>query len=206
MLYASIDIETCGLDPERHKIIEIAAVVDDTANPKPLDTLPRFQALVRNYSGGHDDYLVSQYCLKMHADIWAELNTPFDQIEKLGLNIITEYAVMDKLRDFFLANGFKVEPGKNTVTVTVAGKNFASFDGRFLAKLNHSLPDKGKLKFHHRVIDPAAYFMRRDDEVVPDTNECLRRAGIKAESDHRALADAMNVVRLVRYGLSKEGQ
>ena len=37
MKYASIDIETTGLDPETCAIIEIGIILDDLAERKPVD-------------------------------------------------------------------------------------------------------------------------------------------------------------------------
>ena len=47
MIYVSIDIETTGVDPKIHDIVEFGAVIDDLANPQPLDKLPRFHALFK---------------------------------------------------------------------------------------------------------------------------------------------------------------
>lgn len=36
MKYVSIDIETTGLNPEVHQVIELAAVLEDTENLRPI--------------------------------------------------------------------------------------------------------------------------------------------------------------------------
>ena len=41
MLYCSIDIETTGLDPETCDIIQFAAVLDNLADPQPLENVSR---------------------------------------------------------------------------------------------------------------------------------------------------------------------
>lgn len=78
----------------------------------------------------------------------------------------------------------------------VAGKNFASFDLRFLRRLPN-----WNLKLFHRFIDPSMFYMHVGDDVPPSTDECLKRAGIQKMVEHDALADAYDVVRLVRKGI-----
>jgi inhibitor of KinA sporulation pathway (predicted exonuclease) len=53
------------------------------------------------------------------------------------------------------------------------------------------------------VIDPAILFWCPTDEKLPDTDACLKRAGLDLQTDHTALADARNVVRLMREGLKR---
>ena len=46
MRYVSIDLETTGLDAINNDIIEFGAVLDDLADMKPLEELPRFHAYI----------------------------------------------------------------------------------------------------------------------------------------------------------------
>ncbi len=54
----SIDIETTGLDPDVHQILEFAAVLENG------DT---FQAVIK-----HENYVLSPYCLRLHKDLLPE--------------------------------------------------------------------------------------------------------------------------------------
>jgi hypothetical protein len=65
MKYVSIGIETTGLDPAKHSIIEFAAVIDDLSKATPIQDLASFRALV--LPGDLDELIVSPYCARMHA-------------------------------------------------------------------------------------------------------------------------------------------
>lgn len=85
--------------------------------------------------------------------------------------------------------------------VQAAGKNFASFDARFLSRLPNF--DKA-IKFRHRILDPAILFWRPlEDERLPDSKTCYERAGINSKVAHTAVEDALAVVRLVRTGVKR---
>lgn len=83
----------------------------------------------------------------------------------------------------------------------VAGKNFASFDDRFLRKL----PEFGKFfRYRHRVIDPTILFWDPlMDDKLPDTKLCMERAGLAGEVAHNALDDAKIVVKLIHIGVGR---
>lgn len=51
MKYIALDIETTGLSPEDHQVLEIALVLNDLNNQKPLDSLPYTKLLVKPESG-----------------------------------------------------------------------------------------------------------------------------------------------------------
>jgi len=46
MKYISIDIETTGLDPENNQILSIGAIIEDTNNILPLESIPTFHAAI----------------------------------------------------------------------------------------------------------------------------------------------------------------
>ena len=46
MIYCSIDIETSGLDPEKHKVLSIGAIIEDTEKKLPFEEIPKFNAIV----------------------------------------------------------------------------------------------------------------------------------------------------------------
>jgi hypothetical protein len=85
----------------------------------------------------------------------------------------------------------------NLGCVTVAGKNFFAFDWNYLAPLFGD-------RICRRAIDPSIWFWNpAEDERVPSTGECLERAGLEPTGEHTALADAWDVIRLVRIGLER---
>lgn len=180
MKYVSIDIETTGLNPENCQVIEFAAVVDDLGDQKPLDKLPKFQTYVR-----HAHYQGEPFALAMHSAIFKKLSEfPDDDIiEADGL--------------FAAFSNFLTGPGdyQKTTKIVAAGKNFASFDLKFLSRL----PNKF-VSFHHRVLDPMMRFLSVKDVVPPSSQECLSRAGLSDVVAHTALEDALMVVQLMRAG------
>ena len=46
MVYISIDIETSGLDHEKHKVLSIGAIIEDTEKKLPYEECPKFNAIV----------------------------------------------------------------------------------------------------------------------------------------------------------------
>ncbi len=177
MRYASIDIETTGLNPDTCQILEIGIVIDDLE--QPINPIPPTLHLYIK----HDLIVGEPYALNMNAriiKILAENKLP---------NIVPEFKAESLIQDFLWTH-FPDKP-------TVAGKNFYGFDFRFINKVwKH-------LKFHHRAIDPASHFMRPDDETLPDLTTCLKRAEIQMHEGfqlHTAVDDAKAVIRLIRRG------
>ena len=138
MKYVSIDIETTGLDPETCQTIQIGAVIEDTNNLLPIEDLPRFKCLVE-----HPQYTGSPFALVMNRDILEQLG----ELERANkeeraeirkqYNILPEGLVAKSLGLWLLANGLG-DPESKTgqIRITVAGKNFATFDKLFLQKLS----------------------------------------------------------------------
>jgi hypothetical protein len=58
--------------------------------------------------------------------------------------------------------------------------------------------------FSHRCLDPAIlYFDPLLDSQLPDLKTCKERAGVPNPVSHEALADAMDVVHLLRKHFSR---
>jgi oligoribonuclease (3'-5' exoribonuclease) len=76
--------------------------------------------------------------------------------------------------------------------VTFVGKNVAGFDLRFF-------PEWVKQeRVHYRTLDVGSMCVEAADIVVPSLNVCLTRHGFGAGRDHTALADALDVARVLR--------
>ena len=194
--YVSLDIETTGLDDVSHLVLEIGAVIDDWKTP--VDELPSFRCYVDN----GDMIYGSAYALSMHPKILRYIATRGKESEEhvdiLALDEVAAYFV-GWLRD----NG--LDPEKHHLTM--AGKNFASFDRNFLK----NIPDWDKfVKSQHRVIDPGNLYWDPDvdRQGLPSTQTCMKRAGIPGGVAHTAVKDAIVVVQLVRewYRRRKEAQ
>lgn len=180
--YCSIDLETTGLDHTWCQILEVGAVIDDWISP--LDQLPRFHTYVLN-----DRIVGEPYALAMNADILKRI-ADRAKPENRDYAFVPPSQVMHCLKRFLQGNGLL--PGVQTVA---AGKNFARFDDRFLEKLD----GYHHLNLLHRCIDPGMFYWDpRRDKKPPSTEECLRRAGIDTDVQHDAIADSLDVIRLIR--------
>lgn len=198
MKYISIDIETTGLNPDVNQMIEFAAVLEDTENPLPVEGLPQLRILLP-----HDEYIINSYCIKLHSELFKTLGKlTYSEWETLGgdfysvrfSKIFVESYARKRLCKIFTswleANGYSDKK------IVVAGKNFNGFDANFL---KNYMPT---IKFHHRVLDPMALFIKSTDKLPPSLDECAKRAGVSFKEDgyHTALSDAMMVIELLREG------
>ncbi|GAB3300125.1 3'-5' exonuclease family protein [Hymenobacter tenuis] len=186
MRYISLDLETTGGRPLRHQILELAAVIEDTKNLRPLLELPVFRRVVR-----HPEYVGTAGALALNARLLEELARKEDNPE-----LCTPEELVPQLREFLLAHGFR--PDKHDcITVTMAGKNIASFDLGFLREL----PGYGTLvRAEPAMLDPAAFYLNwRKDSRLPTMQICKARAGFADDTvAHEAVADALDVVQLLR--------
>jgi len=189
MIYVSIDIETTGLDPKVHDIVEFGAVIDNLSNPLPIDKLPTYQAIFGKENG---NYTATPYCMSLHKRIW-------DALLKNEGNIMEITDLMYSFSNFLSRNGLPFDEKKQRYDVTVAGKNFGSFDWPFLKEKIPAGKAWAGVHFRHRYIDPAIlYFDPKVDTEMPNMELCLGRAGIKEEVTHGAVPDALQVVKLIR--------
>lgn len=186
MRYISLDLETSGGRPQHHQILELAAVVEDTRKLKPLPDLPSFRRVVR-----HPEYVGTAGALALNARLLAELARKEPNPE-----LCTPEELLPQLREFLLAHGFKPDK-QDCVAVVMAGKNIASFDLGFLREL----PGYGTLvRAEPAMLDPAVFYLNwRKDTRLPTMQTCKARAGFKDDTvAHEALADALDVVQLLR--------
>lgn len=199
MKYLSIDIETLGLNVEECDVIEMAAVLDDLSDPKPFDTLPKFQMYIYKpiYKG-------EPYAIAMHAKIFQKLADHAKGKLKEQINVTGPPGLYGEFENW-VRKVYRVPKHEKLPLVTVAGKNFASFDKKFLDKHFREYSDES-FPWRHRVLDPMMLYLKPEDEVPPDTEECLRRAGLPTDVAHTALADALSVVSLLRAHYLRTGK
>lgn len=185
MKYVSIDLETTGLDADNCQILQVGLVAEDTLRPDvPVEKLPSLEFLVK-----HDVIRGELRGIVMNAKLLGRIDSPFPgdiviNAEHVALEIISFARKHDSLVKY---NGKE--------KVQAAGKNFASFDRPFLKDVNCNS------FLLHRAFDPGSLYARLDDEVIPDTAECCRRAGLPDQVSHTALADAQQVVHLIRHAM-----
>lgn len=221
MRYVSIDIEGTGLDVEKDQVLQIGAVVDDTdwwfgEAHVPVEDLPTFNAYIlydriEGQIGG----------LAMNAGILEKMkayqNLSNDLLEQaryessLACRFYKHYEAVPMFRDFLVEHTYKKYqpnlrvskhnmsniPDVQKITITVAGKNFGTYDRPMLMRL--PMWDKS-ITLAHRTLDPAIlYWNPWEDEKLPNLDTCLKRAGhTELGVTHDAVEDARDVIRSLR--------
>lgn len=190
MRYVSLDLETSGPDPLRHQVLELAVVVEDTKRPLPLAELPSFRRVLR-----YPELTGTPGALALNVRLLTELaEAPDGPAAPADHCAPTE--VLGQLREFLLALGFRAD-AKGRVRFILAGKNVASYDLLFLREL----PGWGTLvRSEPATLDPAAFYLNwHKDSRLPSMSICKARAQFpNTEVAHEALADALDVVQLLR--------
>ena len=223
MKYLSIDIETTGIDSENDQILSVGIILEDTSKKLPFDEIPKLHlAILRDRISGSPFAINMNADL---IETLVSYQTAVDQDEKndmmqfTGMNFVKEDDVAEAVFQFLYVNGIsserpadinvgqqvKLVGGKlvpvinlrtKPVTITVAGKNFGTFDKLFLERL----PNWKKLiRIQQRVIDPAVLFVDwTKDNSLPNLSECKSRAGLPEIVTHNAVEDAWDVIELLR--------
>lgn len=207
MKYVSIDTETTGLDKEKHQVLSVGAIIEDTELQLPYNEIPKFHRIILR-----DEIVGSPFAINLNKDLiemmcaYKEGNTEVRNImeQKYGKIFVKEDEVIPDFYRFLVENGFwtkdcnypKVTSTTKPITINVAGKNFGTFDKPFMSKL----PWFQKLIIvRQRIIDPSnSYVDWMNDETLPSLNECKKRAGIEGEVTHNALEDAWDVIQVLR--------
>lgn len=186
--YLSIDIETTALIPGDGVILEIGAVYDDLKSP--LEDLMTF-----HYVCKFDDTEVIKgniYALQMNVELLKEI---------AGITkstIATDYPENVAIQwHKFLAN---LPEGKAGKKIVVAGKNAAGFDIPWLK--HHKFATSC---FDFRVLDPGSLYFQEMGKVA-GLPSLKKHIGLEDEVTHRALDDAFDVVKLIRYKLGIKGK
>lgn len=219
MIYASIDIETSGLDPEKHKVLSIGAIIEDTEKKLPYEECPKFNAIVLQ-----NEILGSPRALTMNKDIIAMIGEYLEGTDETKhlMNTHTDYSFYEKddvIKGFYhfldkngLGHGLTdsgglievvdgvhrpmINGGTKPITLNVAGKNFGTFDKLFLQQL----PWWQKLiRTRQRVLDPAILCVDwKNDTSLPSLTQCKEKLGIEGIVTHNALDDAWDVIEILR--------
>lgn len=195
MKYISIDLETTGLDANRHQILEFGAVIEDTDTPIALGDLPSFHAYLL-----WDEVIGDPFALAMNYKILSIIS---DNKQWKDHNIITPDNLGPLFKKFIDENfsGFTTSYDKK---VTVAGKNFGNFDNQFLKNLPNFFEH---VSFEHRFLDPGSiFFDPTQDKKLPGLDTCLERVGVRKSVAHTAVEDAKDVILALRGKLQYHKQ
>lgn len=201
MIYYSIDIETTGLDEDKHSILSIGAIMEDTTTKLPYEKCPKFNAVIvpqtDNICGGITGLLMNVELLKL-IEQYKKLEY-FDRNKfqnETGFNFYTEHTVAKAFYDFIAKTCPLSDIKQKQIVINVAGKNFGVFDKKFLEKLPKFTD---YIRFRQRIIDPATLYCDFiNDTSLPNLTICKERAKIDGIVTHNALEDAWDVIEVLR--------
>lgn len=202
MKYVALDIETTGLDPRRHQVLELAMVYEDTALDLHIDELPFFRARFV-----YDELVGQPYALNMNWDLIKKTHLSPETFEQVryrdssrtdGTHHITiNPDLLENVDNYTLARPLtpvavwglarqwldRLAPNSRH---NAAGKNAAGFDLQFF-------PDHVRSKFRSRVIDPGSVFIDWTKSTAPGLGDLTGR-----KVAHTALTDALDVIDVLR--------
>lgn len=191
-MYLSLDLETTGL-PGKGQIIEIGLVADDLKSP--LIELPTLSLLVLSQGG---IYSGQAYALAANVEILKSIDRIETALRNSQAVESSAFTYEDSLTGRVLS-WLRQRTAWDGKEVAFAGKNFGTFDSYFLEELDffRSVP-----RFRQTPDPGSMYWQPGDGTKLPDTKTCLMRAGIYTDVKHRALDDAYDVCRLIRFKMN----
>jgi len=220
MIYTCLDIETTGIPGkdgpiEDLQILEFGAIIEDTNNPLSWDDIPKYNRIIL-----HDKIQGSPFALNINSRIIKILADREDVPEEAKERYDKFFEIIkpeELANDFFnfLFPYYRKLPEDNLsfgdykhkqapFTITPAGKNFDSFDRKFIEL---KIPEwNNYIKLRHRTIDPTtSYIDWYNDESPPGLGECLNRAGIMKNVSHQAVVDCWDTIEVLRkeYNIKK---
>ena len=102
MKYLSIDLETTGLDSEKHQILTFSGILEDTANPLDYEDIPKFNIYVIR-----EEITGSPFAINMNIDIDKLENNLLDNFSIVLEKILYNYAIVpDNFKFTYEYNGF----------------------------------------------------------------------------------------------------
>lgn len=223
MKYICIDIETTGIPGkdgpiEDLEIIEFGAVIEDTNDPRSWDDIPKFNKIIR-----HNQYSGGAFAINMNARIFeilanretfrGEQKELYDKeneiikLEDLAKEfydfLFPHFGNIDGNDEFEKALSDANKYSQAPLTITPAGKNFDSFDRKFIDLIPKW---SNYIRLRNRTIDPTTpYIDWHNDEQPPGLGKCLERAGIMKSVSHKAVEDCWDTIEVIRkeYNIKK---
>jgi DNA polymerase III epsilon subunit-like protein len=190
MKIVAIDLETTGLNPETCQILQFSAVYYDTEKHQDIliENLPSFNKYIN-----HDLIKGEPFAINMNQKI---INKILNDEEN---NLSTNYKIY---REFLRWIALEFESNDPNEKLTIAGKNFATFDLPFLEELPGFERERFFTYFHRRILDPALFFVDFEvDNHIPNLQECLDRIRYNKNYKtvtHDALEDAQKIIYLIK--------
>ena len=194
MKYLSIDIETTGLDPLKDQLLSFGAIIEDTENPLPFDEIPKFHAAIKRNRIEGDLFAINMN-KELIETINQYMNSSDNSRSNSGMEFYNEDEIVSGFRRWLITNNF-TQLDKKITNLTVAGKNFGTFDKLFIERLPRW---KQYFKIRQRIIDPAILFVDwKNDNSLPGLSACKTRAKLNPNVTHNAVEDAWDVIELLR--------
>lgn len=160
----AIDIETSGLDPSKHQILEFGAIHYATGK--------EFRRIILPVDG---EIVGDAYALGMNAALLCEIKGEMDNFRATGRKSVDKIIHIEFLRGQFVS--WLKEFELDISSITVLGKNFGVFDYQFLKKHGH---------WPYRHLDLGSLFFKIDGDKI-------RIPGLKEisgfEAPHNAIGD-----------------
>lgn len=194
MKYLSIDIETTGLDPLKDQLLSFGVIIEDTENPLPFDEIPKFHAAIKRNRIEGDLFAINMN-KELIETINQYMNSSDNSRSNSGMEFYNEDEIVSGFRRWLITNNF-TQLDKKITNLTVAGKNFGTFDKLFIERLPRW---KQYFKIRQRIIDPAILFVDwKNDNSLPGLSACKTRAKLNPNVTHNAVEDAWDVIELLR--------
>lgn len=214
MKYISIDIETSGLEHDKHQVLSFAAIIEDTTLKLPFSEIPKFKCVIKRHDveGSIRALMINENLLKLLDEYMSSETHEEKKLieERTGYVFLDEEHLAQEFYRFLARNGMLNRRGEDMsdiqfinfngstqpIVINVAGKNFSTFDKLFLDKLPWW---KKLIHVRQRILDPSILFVDwYNDESLPSLIRCKNRADIDGIVTHDAMDDAWDVVELLR--------
>jgi len=221
MKYISCDIETTGLDRDKHQVLSIGAIIEDTELKLPYEYIPKFYGIILRHeiSGSPRALTMNKEIIEMiGAYIEGKPDVKSIMEQRYGKIFYNEEQIIPDFYRFLFRNGCggslewtekmpgldlidgvyypQINGKTKPITINAAGKNFGTFDKPFLVQL----PWFQKLiTIRQRILDPAILCVDwKNDDALPNLTECKKRTGVEGIVTHNALEDAWDVIQVLR--------
>lgn len=214
MKYVIFHFRTGGFNSYEHSIIEVAAIIEDTKNKLNFESIPKYRTLVYNevYKGDPFALYLNQSVLKEIDDAIKNKQDNLVPLDMLALDIYTwlskfiETHIDDNnyMLDFnsfgknYSSDGVAKTNKKAKLLINVGGKNFGVLQHRFMRRIPNF---NDYISLNHRFIDPSILFFEPNDESLPNTEECKKRANITTPSNISSLHECWDVINMLRNKL-----
>jgi hypothetical protein len=190
MKYCSIAVATTGLNPRSNDVLEFSAIIEDTHHLKLLENCPKIQRWIDKefYRGNPQALASSSHIFTKICELREKKSKRLIISDDLSIHFA------NLLRPHFTEGSIFKRP------ITIAGKNFATFDNLFLSRLKNFK----NIPLNPRILDPSNFFIDWENDNEPPTFvECKRRCGINPDLPADTMALAWNIIEILRTKYQK---